>query len=385
MKKEAPTERPQKQVERQLRSRNLDQTSSADQWLKRNRSLVLRQTPLWAQSTAAIVAVLAVFGIAGAFFFKIDEVVTASGQLEAVTGKVEVKTPVGGKVSVIYVKDGDHVKKGDKIAQFDTRQAKDEAKTLVALIDLEQKDLKERLSILRERKKVISQKVATSEEITSELKALVDNGGFQKVQYLQQLDQKLELKSQLASIQLEMKRTNLEALKSIGEMKSRLYKAQLQIQYQNVVAPATGIVFDSKVKADGVIDAGRAIMSIIPQNGLMAKVYIPNKDIGFVKPGQQTKVRVDAFPFARYGELSGEVKSIGADALPPDDKSQIYRFPVVIRLSEPVLEKKGIRISLQSGMAVTANLRLREKRVIELLSDMLSNQLDSVRSLRQDG
>jgi len=356
-----------------------------NEWLKRNRSLVLRQTPFWAQSTASIIAGLACLGIIAAFSFRIDEVVTASGQLEAETGNIEVKTPAGGKVARTYVKDGDRVTKGARIVTFDTRQAEEEKRTLLKLINLEENDARERIEILNQRERVISQKASTSEEIISELKVLVENGGFQRVQYLQQLDQLLELRSQVASLQLEKTRTRLEAEKSIGEMKSRLYRADLQIQYQNVLAPTSGIVFDSKAKEAGVIEAGSTILSIVPQNGLKARVFIPNKDIGFVKTDQKAQVRVDAFPFARYGELSGLVQSIGADALPPDEKASFYRFPVVIRLHESSVKKNGLEIPLQSGMAVTANLKLREKRIIELLSDMLSSQVDSIRSLRQEG
>ena len=63
----------------------------------------------------------------------------------------------------------------------------------------------------------------------------------------------------------------------------------------------------------------RGILSIVPQDGLYAEVFVPNKDIGFVKIGQEAKVRVDAFPFTRYGEIDGSVETIGADALAPDE------------------------------------------------------------------
>ena len=73
-------------------------SQTADRWLARNRSLVLRQTPVWAQSLAAIVIGLGVLAVAGGVLFRIDEVVTVTGQLEALSGSVDVKTPAGGKV-----------------------------------------------------------------------------------------------------------------------------------------------------------------------------------------------------------------------------------------------------------------------------------------------
>ena len=114
-----------------------------------------------------------------------------------------------------------------------------------------------------------------------------------------------------------------------------------------------------------------------------AKVFVANKDIGFVKTGQTARVRIDAFPFTRYGELEAEVKQIGADALPPDQSANYYRFPVKLKLEKFYLKNKNIKTPLRSGMAVTANLKLRDKRLISLISDLLVDQTDSIKGIRQ--
>ena len=161
----------------------------ADKWLARNRSLVLRQTPVWAQSLAGIVVSLGVIAVGAGVAFRIDEVVTVTGQLEALTGRVDVKTPAGGKVASVFFEDGELVRKGQPLIQFDTRQAISEKETSLRLIELEQADLKAKLEILSGRKKVLLQKIDTSEEITRKLAELVSLGGYQRVQLLQQLDQ----------------------------------------------------------------------------------------------------------------------------------------------------------------------------------------------------
>ena len=212
---------------------------------------------------------------------------------------------------------------------------------------------------------------------------LVKQGGFQKVQYLQQLDQLYELQSQLSNVKLDMNRIKLEAEKSIGRLTNQLKRAELQLQYKNVVAPVSGIIFDPKASASGVIGAGDTIVTIIPQEGLKGKVFVQNKDIGFVKTGQKARVRIDAFPFTQYGELEGDVAQIGADALPPDRKASFYRYPVKLTLNKPYLEHRGVKVPLRSGMAITANLKLRDKRLISLISDMFVDQTDSIRSIRQ--
>ena len=370
---------------------------AANRWLERNRNLVLRQTPVWAQTMAGLLVALGTISVAAGFLFKIDEVVTVQGQLQSIGGTVEVKTPAGGRVAEVLYKDGELVDQGQLLVRFDTRQAASEKATYIRLIGLENKELESRLKIyesqietLKGRADVLNQKLKTKQSIVSELQTLVDQGGFQKIQYLEQLDQVYELQKQLneldqqlGQVQLSADQSRLSTRKSIDQMTSKLQELELQLQYKNVSAPVKGIVFDPQASAEGVLQPGERILSIVPQKGLYAEVFVPNKDIGFVKTGQKAKVRVDAFPFTRYGELSGQVSQIGADSLPPDSEQSFYRFSVKLNLNKAYLENKGAAIYLQSGMAITANLKLREKRVISLISDMLVDQTDSVKSLRQ--
>ena len=370
---------------------------ATNRWLAKNRSLVLRQTPVWAQSMAAIVIGLGTVVVVGGVVFKIDEVVTVQGQLQSIGGSVDLKSPVGGKVAAVFFKDGAKVRKGELLIRFDTRQAADEQRTLKQLIGLEEQGLQSRLSTidsqretLAARLRVLEQKLATKTTITGELEGLVAQGGFQRLQLLEQQDQAFELKNQLTEVReqqgqlrLEADQLRLEVSKSISQMRNRLLQTELQLQYQNVVAPADGLVFDPKVRPDGVVGAGETLLKLVPQAGLFAEVFVPNKDIGFVKTGQEAKVRVDAFPFTRYGELKGRVTQIGADALEPSEVQNFYRFPVKLKLDRSYLESQGVRIPLRSGMSITTNLKLREKRVISLISDLLVDQTDSVKSIRQ--
>lgn len=358
--------------------------SVADAWLNKNSSLVLRQTPRWGQGLTLVFILIGTTAVTFGVFFKIDEVITVQGQLVSDAGNQDVKTPVGGKVQAIFFRDGELVHRGQPLIRFDTRQAADEKNTLSLLINLEESQLQKKEAILKGRAQVLKQKIHTQENIISGLEVLVRSGGFQRIQYLQQRDQLLGLRNDLAQISLDRANTSLESQKSIGQMRNRLRDSELQLQYQNVVAPVSGVVFEPKAKAQGVLSSGETILTLVPQSGLKAEINVSNKDIGFVKTGLKGKVRVDAFPFTRYGELTGTVTQIGADALPPDPRnSNYYRFPIELSLNRNYLETQGVKIPLRSGMAVTANLKLREKRLISLLSDLLVNQTESIKSLRQ--
>lgn len=355
----------------------------ADRWIAKNRSLVLRQTPVWTQALLASVVSLGSIAILGSIFFRIDEVITVRGQLQALEGTTDVKTPAGGKILEVFFKEGQLVSKGDLLVQFDTTAALNQKKTLTRLIQIEQGALDRKLRLLNDKQAALSKKVDTYRQIVDSLRLLVSEGGFQRVEYLKQRDQLFQLETDLSSVEIEKSVQKLIVDKSISEMKSRLRQAELQLQYQNVVAPTSGVIFQPKAFKLGVLEPGEKIVSIVPQSGLKAQVFVPNKDIGFVKDGLKAKVRIDAFPFSRYGELNGSVTHIGADALSPDSTANYYRFPVRLSLDKSFLESNQVIIPLRSGMSVTANLKLREKRVISLVSDLLVDQTDSVRSIRQ--
>ena len=113
--------------------------------------------------------------------------------------------------------------------------------------------------------------------------------------------------------------------------------ADLQLQYENVRAPVAGVVFDPKVRPQGVLQPGERILSIVPQKGSTLR-FLTQSRHRLCQSGQQAKVRVDAFPFTRYGEIPGTVSKIAADALPPDTSTNFYRFPINIDLERPYLQ-----------------------------------------------
>ena len=370
---------------------------AANKWLAKNRSLVLRQTPVWAQSLAALLIGLGSIAVVGGILFRIDEVVTVQGQLKSIGGTVEVETPAGGRISDVFFEDGEIVKKGQLLLRFDTRKAAAEKQLLTNQIEFEKKQLSTQLKTLESqvqtlngRQDVLDQRLKTKRLMLKEMDSLVSQGGFQRLQYLQQQDeyfslqkQQNEIEEQKSRIQLESERINVQSRQSIDRFKSNLKNADLQLQYQNVISPASGIVFDPKARVDGVLGPGERILSIVPQKGLYAEVFVPNKDIGFIKLQQEAKVRVDAFPFTRYGEIPARVTQIAADALSPSPTQDFYRFPVKLQLERSTLQTQGVSIPLKSGMAISTNLKLRDKRVISLISDVFVDQTDSIRSLRQ--
>ena len=357
--------------------------SRVDKWMSKNRSLVLRQTPVWAQGVALVVFGLGAVSITAASIFRIDEVVTVQGRLVPTQGSVEIKSPVSGKLTNVSVSDGDLVKKGQIIASFDTRKASTDIGTYNTLLAIEEESRQKKNNIFESRKSVLIGKLKTNKFILDNLKDLVESGGFQQIQYLEKLDQVYELENQIKSLDLELQRTELEAEKTISQITNALNQAKLVLQYQTLTATSDGLVFDSSIRDGDVVREGETILNIVPQSSLKASVSVSNKDIGFVKVDQKAKIRIDAFPFSTFGEIDGKVESIGADVVRENENSDQYTFPVSISLQKNFLETNDVRIQLKSGMSLQANLRLRDKPVISLLSDLLVDKTESIKSIRQ--
>ena len=364
--------------------KRLDVGETAEKWLAKNRSLVLRQTPVWGQSLMAVLLCLGGISITAASIIKIDEVISVEGVLVASKGSTEVKSASGGLIQEVKKVDGDLVNKGDTLIVFDTREARSESTSLERQIELEINNRNNQIKLYEDRKSIIESKLKTARKITESMEELVKIGGIQRIQYLQQLDALLELDKSYQSIGVEVENMLVQSKKIEADLRNRKNISDFRLMNKTLKSPVTGIVFDSSASEAGVIPAGNTIMKIVPQDSLAANLNIPNKDIGSIRVGQEAKIRVDAYPFTRFGELEGTVESIGADVLLPDEKANYYRFPVKVNLTKETLKgQSGIEVGLRSGMSVTGNIRIRDKRVISLLSDMLAGQADSLRQIKQ--
>ena len=188
----------------------------------------------------------------------------------------------------------------------------------------------------------------------------------------------------IAEIDSQLNKSIVENEKKITEITNQIAQAKQSLKYQEIHAPVAGEVFELKVYPEGVVNSNspEPLVQIIPSKDAIAKVYITNKDIGFVKIGQQVDVRIDTFNFSEFGDVKGTIEWIGSDALPPDQIYPFARFPAKIRLSQQTLTVKGSDIQLKPGMSVKANIKLRDRTVMSIFTDMFAKQSDGVKNLR---
>jgi hemolysin D len=130
---------------------------------------------------------------------------------------------------------------------------------------------------------------------------------------------------------------------------------------QTLVAPVASIVQQIEVHTmGGVVPPAQKLMTLVPKGAVLeVEAKLPNKDIGFVAEGQAAGIKVDAFPFTRYGTLSARVETVSLDAV-RNEKEQDKECTFPIRLSLPqaaITIENGKRIPLTPGMTVAAEIK----------------------------
>ncbi|WP_413711655.1 HlyD family type I secretion periplasmic adaptor subunit [Rhizobium sp. Rhizsp82] len=180
-----------------------------------------------------------------------------------------------------------------------------------------------------------------------------------------------------------------DAERKADEVEQRLAKAKNILDQMTLRSPVDGIAQMSTVTSLGqVVTGGQEVLRIVPEDGdLELEVYMPNKDIGFIKVGQEAVVKLEAFPFTRYGTLSAQVMKVARDAIPEPDAArregdggvsrsseavfggaeriQNLVFPVTLRLADKQVHADGASVDLSPGMAATAEVRTGQRRILE--------------------
>lgn len=145
-------------------------------------------------------------------------------------------------------------------------------------------------------------------------------------------------------------------------------------------APATGTVADLAIHTTGgVLSAGDAAMSIVPAGVELRLTGVAlNQDVGFLHEQQSVEIKVETFPYTRYGLLHGELVDIAATARIDEELGAVY--PISVSLNEQSVLVGDKMIPLAPGMTATAEIKIGDRRVIDFfLSPFKRYQDESLR------
>jgi hemolysin D len=171
-----------------------------------------------------------------------------------------------------------------------------------------------------------------------------------------------------------------EAERSMAATQQELVKAEIRARSRTIVAPVDGVVQQLAVHNVGaVVTPAQDLMVIVPQNGeLEVEALLENKDIGFVEVGQSAEIKIDTFPFTRYGTIAGQVVDLSNDAVSDEQRGLVYKMRVAMDRSE--INVNGRQVRLSPGMSVSVESKTGTRRMIGFfLSPLLRYADESVR------
>lgn len=144
-------------------------------------------------------------------------------------------------------------------------------------------------------------------------------------------------------------------------------KARQREKLTVLTAPVSGSVQQLAIHTSGgVVTDAQTLMVIVPDGAqVTAEVTMENKDVGFVAAGQSAEIKLETFPFTRYGTVPATVTRVSADAV--NDEKRGALFPATLTLKAMQIDVDGKAIRLSPGMNLTAEIKTGQRRVIEFL------------------
>lgn len=182
-----------------------------------------------------------------------------------------------------------------------------------------------------------------------------------------------ETRRRRESLIAEFERTavgaRVDADKRAALMEQELIKAQTREQQQILISPVDGTVQQLAVHSAGAVVTPAQQLMVITPSDYQAEIeaVLENKDVGFVKVGQRVEVKVETFPFTRYGTVPGTITFVSSDAVADEKKGLVFQGRV--KLDSPIIRVGERDVTLTPGMAVTAEISIGQRRVIEFFLD----------------
>lgn len=159
-------------------------------------------------------------------------------------------------------------------------------------------------------------------------------------------------------------------------IEQELVKAVERKRQQTLTAPVDGTIQQLDVHTvGGVVTPAQPLMQIVPANSkIEIEAKILNKDIGFVRKGQQAEIKIESFPFTKYGTIDGVVRHVYADAV--EDEQNGLAYPARISMARTTMLVGTKTANLSPGMSVTIEIKTGKRRIIDYILAPLQEYQD---------
>lgn len=317
----------------------------------------------------------------------------AAASILAMTPSIDFEAPEGSETAMSEATRlqmmGEWEKHRAELASIDADI--EDLKAQITGFELEQKKLSDTLPIVEERLKtqddLLEKGLARKPEMLQlkqaviEMKSGIENSKTLQLQGQARLESRMKKREEaIALFRAQHLEKRTEALRKIATIEQQSLKEDRRGQDRKLRAPVDGTVFGLQMyTVGGVVTTKDVIMRIAPAGSdLEAEVTVLNRDIGFVEAGQDVEIKLETFPFTRYGLVPGVVKQVGRDAISDEKKGLVYKAEVSLKAHNILVGDKWV--PLAPGMVMQAEIKTGDRSVISyFLSPFLRYRDEALR------
>jgi len=278
----------------------------------------------------------------------------------------------------------------DQKALFQARSQ--QLKAQISVLEAQASQRKQEIDEAASRSKQLKRSLQLAREELSITTPLVRNGVVPRIDLLRIERQVADLEGELNTVQLSIPRlksaakeatqrilqaqmaTKAEASDELNKVRAEfksvretLSAGEDRVTRTEVRSPVRGTVKDIKVNTvGGVIRPGQDIIEIVPlDDSLLVEARIRPKDIAFLRPGQDSMIKVAAYDFSIYGGLKSTLERISADTIRDDEGKSFYR--VYLRTERNTISHQGNELPIIPGMTATVEILTGKKTVLDYI------------------
>jgi len=371
---------------------------------------------------AALIVAIVIIGATYLLWGEYHRKEVVAGYLRPTTGLSKVYTVAPGLVDQVYVKEGETVTKGQRLARIrmdkhlSSGTGVNDAiiqelviqKNLV-LSNIENQELlfvvskdqqtsqiensEAQLKQAESQQLLLGERLVLSKKKLTDIRSLVAKGFASEREVANQQDTVLALKQQVEDIQAKVlsnseqlsqlryqfKQMPIQHKEQISQLKSQLAGINQQISQADsqrsfdVVSNRDGSVTNLLVKAGMMANTNQPLMTVLPvEASLEAVLFVPTRAYGFVQAGQATRIRYQAFPYQRFGIYNGEITEVSKSVILPNETTLPVAFnepvyKVIVKLEKQGAIAYGVTVPLQAGMLLEADIMVDSRTLFEWL------------------
>lgn len=372
-----------------------------------------RLNPLWIVFGSLLIVIVPF--VTWASYAHIDQISHAQGQVIASAKTQEIQSANDGVVERIYVREGQHVKKGERLIVLEKSQAQasyDDSRAKVAALQAALVRLRAEVygkplvfpdsvrnypefidnqtALFHRRQQAMNDEIAAlNESLTlaqDELDLnlpLLKSGDIGATEIIRLKRQIADLKGQISNkrnkyfqdSQAEMTKAEEELSTKEQELTDRTITLERTV----ISSPMDAIVKNIIVTTQGArVRPGDIILELVPSGDqLIVEAKLSPADISFIKQGQKAAVKLDAYDYSIYGIFHGNVQYISPDTLiEKTAEGEKHYFRVLITLNQTeLISKSGKRIEIAPGMTAQVDIITGERTVLNYLAKPVTKTL----------